>query len=172
MRHADSGETLTEILAGLRITETVVAALRLAATRRDHMGSLDTQTLLQALESVDPVVGWHRFTITDRPVPDPPGRSSDTWSGVPLTAHCAAALSRARALSKAYDLLPMPAGVLAIALAWDSDSGAARSFVGTTHDELICALQDNILGVDLEDMPSVLAKREAPPTDAVLPAAP
>lgn len=76
---------MTEIFAGLRVTETVAAALSLAATRRSGGRSLDTQTLLWALAATDTVGDWHRLLLTDQPASDPASTSVHTWAAVPLT---------------------------------------------------------------------------------------
>ncbi|WP_152603662.1 hypothetical protein [Amycolatopsis rifamycinica] len=150
---------MTEVLAGLRVTETVAAALSLAATRRSGGRSLDTQTLLWALAATDTVGDWHRLLLTDQPASDPASTSVHTWAAVPLTGTCAEALARARTIAETYDLLPMPPGVLAVALVWDPASGAARACLGMQHHELLRAMQDDVLGTDLEGLENLLADR-------------
>ena len=59
------------------------------------------------------------------------------------------ALARASRISEAYDLAPMPTGVLAVALAWDPASSAAQAFVGISHGELLAELQSELLGTEL-----------------------
>ena len=152
---------MAEVLAGLRLTEAVIAALRLASTRRVSARELDTVTLLIALESVDMLGDWTRVVISDVQQYDPDGISGDTWEGVPLSRHCAEALSRARAMAEAYDLSPLPIGALALALVWDERTGAARSVVGTTHESLIADIQQDILGVELVGVHELLTARLA-----------
>jgi hypothetical protein len=134
----------------------VLAALRLASTRRVSERGLDTLTLLIALESVDSLGDWARVVISDVQQRDPDGVSDDTWEGVPLSRHCAEALSRARVIAEAYDLVPLPAGALALALVWDGGTGAARSIVGTAHESLIAEIQQDILGVELVGLRELL----------------
>jgi hypothetical protein len=128
----------------------------LASTRRGGERRLDTQTLLLALESADSTGDWSRFVITDFPQHDPEGTSEHTWERVLLTRHCGEALSRAGVIAEAFGLVPLPAGVLALALVWDSTSGAARSFVATTHEDLVADVQRDILGTDLDGLPELL----------------
>ncbi|WP_280491645.1 YncE family protein [Nocardia asiatica] len=157
---------MADVLARLRLTETVVAALRLASSRRPDGQSLDTQTLLLALKSVDSSSNWGRFHISDQPVPDAAGSSEDMWERVPLTRQCADALTRVRVISEAFHLLPVPPGVLALALVWDVGSGAARSVVAMTHHELVLEIQRELLGVELENMSDVLAAPIGSPPDS------
>lgn len=56
---------MADSFAELPLTATVTAALRLASTRRLDGRSLDTQTVLRALESVDSDGDWSRLLITD-----------------------------------------------------------------------------------------------------------
>ena len=164
---------MSDALSGLLLTEPVVAALRLAGSRRRAGGGLDTQTLLLALESVDVSSAWSRFVITERPQDEPAAGSVHTWDGIPLTPKCAEALRRARVLAEKYDLRPLPPGALALALVWDAESAAAQSFVGVTHEELIAAVQQELIGLDLEGLDDALADRRThllPGVPPVLPA--
>jgi hypothetical protein len=141
---------VSEALAGMRLTEAVVATLRLASTRRRPETALSTFDILLALESSDNTGAWSRFLIDERPKEDPTPTSTDSWEGVPLTGEAAAALMRARQLSEAYNLHPLPPGVLALAIAWDPKSAAARAFVGTSHEQLISDIQDDLLATQLD----------------------
>ncbi len=69
---------MPDVLADVRLTETVVAALRLASTRRPASGKLDTQAVLLALRAVDLSGRWSRFLIDDQPISDRDVASADT----------------------------------------------------------------------------------------------
>jgi hypothetical protein len=148
-----------DVWSGLLLTDTVVAATRLAGSRRPPGGWLDTQTLLLALESADNSGAWSRFAISDLPGNEP-GNSDDTFDEIPLTQMCAEALRRARVIAEAYRLVPLPAGALALALVWDPESTAAQSFVGVAHAELIAAVQQDLLGTDLDGLADLLTDRQ------------
>lgn len=140
---------MSDTFAGVRLTEAVVAALRLASARRIQGDTLSTFNILLALESCDVAGAWSRFLIDERLKHDPTPISNDTWEGVPLTGEAAAALTRARQIAEAYDLTPLPPGALALAIVWDPESAAARAFVGTSHMQLIIDIQDDVLGTQL-----------------------
>lgn len=149
---------MADSFAELPLTATVTAALRLASTRRLDGRSLDTQTVLRALESVDSDGDWSRLLITDLQQNEAEGSSTGTWESVPLTQQCAAALSRAKIIADAYDLKPLPVGALALALVWDAESGAAKACIGITHADLVHEVQRELLGVELNGLTEVLAR--------------
>jgi hypothetical protein len=142
------GETFFDVA----LTDAVVGALRSAAAQRKPDRPLSTLDILLALEATDTARSWTRFIIDDRPKDDPAPTSSDSWEGHSLTGDAALALSRAKRLGEDYELLPLPPGVLALALVWNPSSAAARAFVGTSHDELLSDIQDDVLGMRLEGL--------------------
>lgn len=168
-----NGATVGEPLAAVHLTEAAASALRLAIARLRPNEPLSTLDVLLALEACDSAGAWARFLI-DGHGSDPNLHSIDTWEGVPLTHEAAAALSRARRIGEAYDLIPLPLGALALAMVWDPSSAAARAFVGIDHEQLLGDLQDDVLGFRLNglkqldtvpprhlDDPPVLSDREA-----------
>lgn len=140
---------MAEPLAGVVLSEAVAAALRLASTRREQGASLSTFDILLALESSDVTGAWSRLLVDGRRKTDPTPTSGDTWERVPLSGEAAVALQRARRIGDAYDLTPLPPGAVALALVWDPRSAAARAFVGTSHEQLVDDIQDDVLGTRL-----------------------
>jgi hypothetical protein len=75
------------------------------------------------------------------------------WADVPLTHDAAEGIRVACELAEAYDLLPAPAGALALGMVWQADSGAGRALLESgelTHRELLDLMQVELLGTRLE----------------------
>jgi PQQ-like domain len=141
----------------LVLSETVAAALRLAATERPAGRPLTTGCALSALARTDLSNGWQRIWLhTGDPLllglagePDlsdaePAGGLgtagldqtgpqatpvSDRWEGVPLSKAMANSLKLLKRVSSVYGLVPAPSGVMALALVADPASGAARALL-------------------------------------------
>ena len=154
-----------EPLANTLLSVATNAALTLAATRRGE-AALGTFGILKALISLDTLGGWEtvqlRSTFIDHNAggyTDPDVASAGVWQDVPLTATAALALRRAAEIADDYRLRPMPPGVVAIGLVWDSDSGAARALLeeaDVSHADLIDVLQDELLDVVLTGLTASL----------------
>jgi hypothetical protein len=159
-----------EPLGDALLTTDVVAALRLAATRRAGrpVGTFD---LLAALVAVDSVGAWETVQLRttfvapdgrDGAEDDDPDETGGSWSNVPLTRGATDALAIAAEIADAYRMRPLPPGVLALGLVWRSDVGAARALLEEAEidqAELIGLIQDELLDVRLEGLESAVVHR-------------
>lgn len=168
-RERGRADHVGEPLAGARLSEVVESALRAASNARPPNEPLGTSDILLALVAHDVTGHWSHFLLDERRHADPTPRSDGTWQQVPLSAEAAAALVLSRRLSEAYGLDPMPAGALAVALAWNPLSGAARAFVGMTRDTLVKELQRELLGTELEGLERYEDPPDRGPDDAPVP---
>lgn len=133
-------------LHGADLSDAVEAALLDAAARWTLGDLVDTRVVLESLMRVHVAGDWSRIWLHFRPLEgvqaaigaDPVHQPGGTWGGAILTVTCAQALRMATQLSAAYDLWPMPPGVLALALIADPGSAAAQCVNG----------QDEVLTVD------------------------
>ena len=152
---------------GSELSAAVTSALQGAASRLNPGEPLDTCRLFLALETFDIGSEWQRLWIEtgdpdslaslvlEDPEPEPDG----TRNGVPLTGTCTRALEVAALLCDSYDLWPMPIGALALGLVADPESGAAQALRlgGLGHAALIDLLQEIAVGLELDDVDSLLA---------------
>ncbi|MGW2666304.1 hypothetical protein ACWCW7_35575 [Nocardia tengchongensis] len=155
---------MNRVLVGVSLHSTVVAALRSAAAHAT--GPVDTRALLVELMRADSSGRWDRIqlhagspdAIARKAVSDPFGGASSNWNGVLLTGSCGAALDAAGRLAHRYQLWPLPAGVLALALVGDESSAAARALSGgdLDHAGLLDAVQSDVLGMRLSGIDSTL----------------
>ncbi|GAB2719141.1 hypothetical protein [Nocardia thraciensis] len=148
---------------GGELHESVTVALRTAGSRVSPR-PVDTRDLLVALMRADVAGAWDRVWlhcgdpdgIAGKTVLDTANGSSASWEGVRLTDSCATALDIAGRLAHRYDLWPLPAGVLALALVADENCAAARALDGLARAELLSLLQSDVLGLPLGGIESAL----------------
>ncbi|MGI8807947.1 MAG: hypothetical protein ACR2KK_08930 [Acidimicrobiales bacterium] len=145
----------------LILSEPVVSALRLAATSRGEGRALNTSEVFLTLLRTDTTNPWHYVTLQTGDYDqlechfqlDADGPGTECWEGVPLTSTLARALAYADELARGYQLMPVPPGLLALALVSEPGSGAARTVQGAdlTHVELIELIHLHLLGGTLVD---------------------
>lgn len=175
------------MLDDLILSETVVSAMRLAATERPAGQPLTTGRVLAALARVDMTNDWQRIWLhTGEPqllglaaAADPatglPGtREPERWEGVPLSGSLAKALTSLRRICRAYRLVPAPSGAMALALLADSSNGAARTLTssgGVSHAKLLELVQSDLLDITLSGVGDLITAGSvtAPVTRAPLP---
>lgn len=149
------------MLDDLILSETVVSAMRLAATERPAGQPLTTGRVLAALARVDMTNDWQRIWLeTGDPqllglatAADPATglqvtREPERWQGVPLSGSLANALTSLHRICRAYRLVPAPSGAMALALLADSSNGAARALTssgGVSHSKLLELVQSDLL---------------------------
>lgn len=165
---------MTEVLVGVALHDTVIAALREAWTQaRPH--PVDTRDLLVALMRADMSTGWSRIwldvgdiaAITRKLVVDPARGGTATWSDVELTDTCATALGVAWRLAYRYHLWPIPAGAVALGLVADDGSAAAQALRDRlSRSEMLALLQSEVLRIQLgaldRTLPALLAESRYP----------
>ena len=113
-------------MSDLVLTEAAVAALRLAASRRPADGNLTTGLVLNTVARIDGISPWWRIWLetgepdflglADAPDTLDEGVVAGRWEGVPVSGDMASAMATLRMLSERYRLVPVPTGVLALAL--------------------------------------------------------
>ncbi|GEM31813.1 hypothetical protein NN3_28200 [Nocardia neocaledoniensis NBRC 108232] len=156
---------------------TVVNALRQA---RSAAGArpVDTRDLLVALMRVDTSGSWDRISlhcgddvgIAGKIVLDPATGGASQWEGIRLTDSCAAALETAARLAHRYNMHAIPTGMLALGLVADPDTAAARALSdGLSREQLLAAVQADVLGVTLSGLSRELRRPQAEPPRAAVP---
>ena len=161
--------------------EKSLAALDRAAARSAPDRQVDTLGVFLALTVVDAAAQWDRIWLefgeinplaagryTD-PLPD----AGERWKGQPVTATCAKAIRAAVLLAAGSDLMPVPAGVLALCLVGEPTTAASRALAGTSenaHSMLLDLVQEVLVGGCWQDIESVL-KRCFDRASSALPAA-
>jgi hypothetical protein len=166
-------EALPEPLSDLLLTDTIVSALEVAASRRDGQ-PLGTFDLLAALIGVDPIGEWEWVQLQATPIVedeaprfrDPNSTPAGRWHNVPLTADATRASLIAKRIAQSYRLLPVPPGALALGLVWDRDSGATVALLDQSdlrHEQLLELIQEALLGGDLEGLRSLEGVDESLP---------
>ena len=158
----------------LVLTEAAVAALRLAASRRPPDGNLTTGLALDTVARIDGISPWWRIWLetgepdflglADAPDTVDQGVVAGRWEGVPMSGDMASAMVTLRMLSERYKLVPVPTGVLALALVADPGSGAARALCanGLPHADLLELVQDSLVGTTLDGLSAALAATSGP----------
>jgi hypothetical protein len=164
-------------------SQTVVVAMRLAASERPAGRPLMTGRVLAALARVDLANDWQAIWLhTGDPVsigladvPDDPessgpanrgplGQEPGNWEGVPLSGPLADALRLVDRICASYQLLPVPSGALALGLLSDPANGAARALLragGVTHEHLLKLVQSELLDTLLEGVGDLRAAESA-----------
>jgi hypothetical protein len=151
---------------GLSLATGTIRALD-AAVEECGEGPASSFDILVGTIAVDAIGGWEtvqlRTSFIDR---GEGGRFRDAdetpdghWGETPLTRSARRALEVAAALARTYDLMPLPPGVLALGLAWEEDSGAAKALLAESdlgHRALIELLQDELLDTRLEGIDRAL----------------
>jgi hypothetical protein len=119
-----------------------------------------TFDILAAIIDVDQQGDWAWVQVHASPISMAEGhRFGDSeqstgghWRNVPLTADATRALEVAARIADAYRQLPMPPGILALGLVWQTDFGAARALLqgaNLTHAQLLELVQDAVVGTRL-----------------------
>lgn len=140
-------------LAGVRVGEVVVVALRLAATGRgDPRAPVGAGALLEALIRTDPIGDWSRVVLLlDGVMPvDEGGATVGRHDGIPLSGAVCSALELSRRLMRAYDFPVLLPGLVGVALLHGAGEGEATG-----------AVLDDVLGGDLADLEQLLAGDDA-----------
>jgi hypothetical protein len=163
-----------EPLSGQELSAAVIRALQRGVSRVYPGEPLDTKNLFIALEESDSQSEWQRLWLETGDVEfrasldfsDPEPGSSGNWNGVPLTGTCTRSLQVAVLIATAYGLRPVPIGTVALGLAADPNSGAARMLMigSLNHSELIELLQEITLGMTLNKIEDLLVKAIPPPS--------
>lgn len=152
------------------LSETVVAALRMAAVNRGDR-RVESADLLCALVDADGVSRWDYVFLETGDISDLQRRgvvgdagadALERWDGVPLSAEAATALGHAEHVARERHLLPLPPGVLALALLRSPSSGASRLLLAggqVDHVQVVDLVQEHVLGRALppEDIAPVVA---------------
>jgi hypothetical protein len=163
---------LTEPFDNVLLHSDVVAALTLAATRRQ--GSLTTLDILAALIDVDAHGDWSWVQLETTFLGDEDrGQFHDqvtgeagVWNQVTLTPAATEALARSREIADDYQLTPLPPGALALGLVWNSRAAAAQALLSggqVDHSQLLELLQESVLGTTLEGLVTEGDAAAAPP---------
>lgn len=150
--------------AGLALSHTVVAALRRAVAGRAEGQPLQTGSVLAALAREDFAGDWQRLWLEiGEPEAIGLATAKDTdavepdihWEGAPFSAELASAARVLWLLAEKYELVPVPAGAMTLALLINPAAGATKTLLAggkRTHAELLAQVQDDILDVELEGL--------------------
>ncbi len=166
--------------------ETVIAAMRLAATETPTGQPLTTGRVLSALTRVDMTNDWQRIWLyTGEPQllglvaePDPVDaspREAQRWDGVRLSDALADAFALLWRICRAYRLLPAPSGAMALALLADPASGATRALLrpgGLSQAKLLELVQSDLLHTTLNGVGDLIAADAGAPSVAAVPSSP
>jgi hypothetical protein len=166
-------ENLVEPLSDLVLTDTVLSALEIAASKREGQ-PLATFDVLAALITVDPIGEWEWVQLQATPIVeeeaprfrDPNSAPAGRWHNVPLTADATHALVIAKRIAHAYRFVPVPPGVLALGLVWEPDSGATVALLDQSqlrHEQLLELLQEALLDGKLEGLQRSLSRTDEQP---------
>jgi hypothetical protein len=130
------------------------------------MGTLD---VFLTLMRVDAAADWQRIWLSfSEPDASAAGRyhdsspsAGDSWNGRPVTGTCARAIRAAVALAdrSAPDLLPVPAGLLALCLVGEPTTAASRALGATSEPArsmLLELVQETLVNGHWDDIESVL----------------
>jgi hypothetical protein len=143
---------------GVPLGDTATYACQLAATELGSREALSTGRLLLALSRVDLHGRWSRVWVrTGYPAPEVLGAARDanhaelatTWHDVPVSGDLARSLSLVADFAAEKDMVPVPAGLLALGLLTDEDAGATRTLLADNeigHDELLTLVEHELLG--------------------------
>jgi hypothetical protein len=170
------------LLDDLLLADATVGALEVAATRR-HRRPLGTTDILVALTAMDQAGDWEWVQLHASPITveevrlfhDSDMTPGGQWRNVPLTVDAVQALQVAGRIAEAYQLLPMPPGVLALGLVWRAEAGASRALLHNSelrHRQLLELVQDAVLGTRLMALAVAVGDPLPPqPTQETLPEA-
>jgi hypothetical protein len=170
----------SDITGRLSLSIVSASSLEMAAARAVGRGApLDTFDLLAALVGQDVVGGWSQLQLATTFIEpdeadqygDPIESGGGSWRNVPLTPAASRALAMAAELADAYQITPVPPGLIALGAVWDPDSGAARALLAESpvgHPVLLELVQDEILGTRLEGLDAA-ASRVPQPRPATVP---
>lgn len=131
---------------------------------------VDTLDVFLTLMKVDAAADWQRIWLAFREpdesasgrYQDPSMRADDSWNGRPVTGTCARAIRAAVALADGTvpNLLPAPAGLLALCLVGRPTTAASRALGATSedaHSMLLELVQETLVEGHWDDITSVLA---------------
>lgn len=156
---------------GRILGETVNSALALAATEAARVGQpLQTGRLLAALETVDGLGDWNRIWMHTKTsgiglaealddAGDQFASPRGAWHGVPLSPSLSDAMQTLVILAERYSMIPVPPGLLALALVADPNAGSTRALLRSgdiSHDQLLEMIQADLLRVGLEGLSEIL----------------
>jgi hypothetical protein len=159
---------------GVPLGDTAQYAFQFAATEIGPPGILETGRLLYTLSRMDVHGNWARiWTRAGFPAPEVlnDARDSDhldravTWHGVRVSGDVARSLSSAAEMATKNDMVPVPAGLLAVALLANEGAGATRTLLAgeeQTHDGLLSLIIGELLGTSELYLPGKDDDRAAP----------
>lgn len=152
-------EHVRRVLGGVRVSEGVVAALRLAATERAAGSArVGTDTVIAALHRTDAVGDWSRVELhLGQPLRPDRSPTAGSYDGVPLSQDLCRALDGAVALMRSYGFPMLLPGLVAVAVLHARSTAPDEAESRRTEARAaLTAVLDDVLGADLPGLDEVL----------------